>query len=356
MRTSRRHSGSLGVACLVVLVAFVSSSCAGASRATIHIGLTSTCRGTVSTFYEESVAGAELPFIERGAKPLGARPSDGITSISVAGKRVDLALGCSFAGSDVTALGEMRRLVEQRGLCGARGREARGAGDHRALEQFLLHASQQGARTTEVGARRDEPHEDQLAGRLARKRLGEREERLEIEIVERDDEERALRCLRPGEIQRRVLPEDRALEVPQDRPGLDPQLVDERRPRRAVDRQRFRLAARAVQREHQLTSQPFAQRTRRNERCELADQLRMPAECEVGLDATLDGRQAKLPEPRDRRLRERFVLHIAERRPSPQAECLAEEWCGSRRIHVIGLVHELLEPVDVELSPPHLDA
>ncbi len=115
MRISLWHRRSLGVACLVVLVALVSASCAGASRATIHIGLTSTCRGTVSTFYEESVAGAELPFIERGARPLGARPSDGITSISIAGKRIDLVLGCSFAGSDVTALGELRRLVEQRG-------------------------------------------------------------------------------------------------------------------------------------------------------------------------------------------------------------------------------------------------
>ena len=98
-----------------MLLVFASLSCGGAQRRTIRIGFVSTCRGQVSRFYEESVAGAELPFIERGARPRGSLPSDGITGVSIAGKQVELVLGCTFAGSDLSNLAEMRRVVEQRG-------------------------------------------------------------------------------------------------------------------------------------------------------------------------------------------------------------------------------------------------
>ena len=115
MRADLGIPSRLGLPSLCALLVLASASCGDGPRGTIHIGFFSTCRGTTSRFYEESVAGAELPFIERGAKPLGSTPSDGITSISIAGKRVELVLGCDFAGSDLSELAAMRRLVEQRG-------------------------------------------------------------------------------------------------------------------------------------------------------------------------------------------------------------------------------------------------
>ena len=101
---------------LAALFAFVAASCGNSPRGTIRVGFLGSCKGPPSTWYDESVAGAELPFIERGAKPLGPKPSDGITSISIDGKRVELVLGCDFAGSDSNELAEMRQLVEQRGV------------------------------------------------------------------------------------------------------------------------------------------------------------------------------------------------------------------------------------------------
>ena len=52
--------------------------------------------------------------------------------------------------------------------------------------------------------------------------------------------------------------------------------------------QSLRLAARAVEREHQLRTEPLAKRMHRNERVELADELGVQAEREIRLDALLD--------------------------------------------------------------------
>ena len=61
-----------------------------------------------------------------------------------------------------------------------------------------------------------------------------------------------------------------------------------------VDLERVGLAARAVEREHQLAAQPLAQRVLVDERFELADELRVAAERELGLGALLDEREPQL--------------------------------------------------------------
>ena len=55
--------------------------------------------------------------------------------------------------------------------------------------------------------------------------------------------------------------------------------------RRLVGLERLGLAAAAVQREHQLAAQVLAQRVLSHQRLELADELGVAAEREVGLDA-----------------------------------------------------------------------
>ena len=56
------------------------------------------------------------------------------------------------------------------------------------------------------------------------------------------------------------MPEDRLLELLQQRARLDAQLIDERAARRLVCGKGLRLPSGAVEREHELPTQPFAER------------------------------------------------------------------------------------------------
>ena len=118
------------------------------------------------------------------------------------------------------------------------------------------------------------------------------------------------------------------LEPPQLAARLEPELARQLAPRRPVGLQRLGLARRAVQREHQLAAQPLAQRVLGDQRLELADELRVPAGGEVGVDALLERREPQLLQPRALGLRERLVGEVGERRPAPQRERLS---CGAAR-------------------------
>jgi branched-chain amino acid transport system substrate-binding protein len=98
------------------LVALVATSCGSGTNGTIRIGVFGDCWGPFTSEREQTVAGAELPFIRRGAKPKGTTPSDGVGSVTIAGKRVELLLGCDFFGSDVQTFIAARRLAEQQGV------------------------------------------------------------------------------------------------------------------------------------------------------------------------------------------------------------------------------------------------
>jgi branched-chain amino acid transport system substrate-binding protein len=101
---------------LAVLVTLVVTSCGGGTRGTIRIGIYGDCWGPFTTGNEERIAGAELPFIRRGAKPRGSDPSDGVGSVTIAGKRVELVTDCEFYGSLTSELATVRRLVAQQGV------------------------------------------------------------------------------------------------------------------------------------------------------------------------------------------------------------------------------------------------
>ena len=58
----------------------------------------------------------------------------------------------------------------------------------------------------------------------------------------------------------------------------------------------------------------------RRQLVELSDELPVPAEGELRVDALLERRQQDLLQPRDRELRERLVLEICERRPAPEGQ------------------------------------
>ena len=156
---------------------------------------------------------------------------------------------------------------------------------------------------------------------------------------------------RSGQVQARILTEDAQLELPERRPGVDAELLDQR-PASALERvQRVGLPAAAVQREHQLAAQALAKRVLRDERLELRHQLVMAAERQLSVDAIFDRRETELLEPGDLALRERLVSQLGQRLPAPERKRLAQ--AGRPLLRIVALSRlgdQRLEPRDVDLA------
>ncbi len=88
---------------------------AGAGSADVNIGILAACEGNYGFAYDPSLAGAELPLIERGARLRGTGPEAGVAGAKIAGRKVRLFFGC---GDDTAekSLAEARRLVESYGV------------------------------------------------------------------------------------------------------------------------------------------------------------------------------------------------------------------------------------------------
>jgi hypothetical protein len=81
---------------------------------------------------------------------------------------------------------------------------------------------------------------------------------------------------------------------------------------------------------------------------ELAEDVRVLAELELGVDPVLDDAESELIELGDRRLGELVVLEVGERRPAPELLCLVQELDALSRLGSPGLVRELARPLEVE--------
>ena len=125
-------------------------------------------------------------------------------------------------------------------------------------------------------------------------------------------------------IERRILPEDRPLELLKRRARLDPELVDEGTAGVLVSVQGLRLPVGPVQRRHQLAPEPLAEGVLGDVGLELRDEFVVAPECEVGVDAELDRTEPDLLEPRDRWPGELLVREVRERRAAPQRQRFAE--------------------------------
>src|SRR5262249_12313287 len=121
-----------------------------------------------------------------------------------------------------------------------------------------------------------------------------------------------------GQIQSRVLAKDAQLELLQRRAWVDAKLVDEGSAPGLEHVEALRLRTAAVEREHQLAAQALAKRVLGDERLELRNELGVPAECEVGVDAILDRRQTYLLQPRNLALCERLALQLGQRLTAPE--------------------------------------
>src|SRR5882724_7748290 len=102
-----------GPLALAAALAFLASGCGGLGTRPFRIGILSDCFGPFAGAHELNLADAEVPLIELGAKLHGRQPSSGITPVDVAGRPVELLVGC-VAGSE-DAIPEARRLVEEDG-------------------------------------------------------------------------------------------------------------------------------------------------------------------------------------------------------------------------------------------------
>ena len=135
--------------------------------------------------------------------------------------------------------------------------------------------------------------------------------------------ERALRARRLQE-QRRVMPEDPLLERSERRGRHEPELLVEGPPQILQRRQRVRVAAAAIQREHELRPRALAERLAGDERLELGRHGGVVPERQLGVDAILDAVEAQLRQTRRLEHGERLA-ELRERLAAPEGERVAEQ-------------------------------
>lgn len=90
-------------------LAVMAASCGGTEKP-IRIAVMAPCEGPAGGAYELTLAGAELPLVQRGGRLAGGNPSDGVEGVSVGGRKVELVFGC--AAELTSGSVELRRLVE----------------------------------------------------------------------------------------------------------------------------------------------------------------------------------------------------------------------------------------------------
>ena len=115
---------------------------------------------------------------------------------------------------------------------------------------------------------------------------------------------------------------------------LETERLDEALAGGAEHGERVRLAARTVQREHQLGDLPLAQRVRTHERLEFLDKRSAASELEVGIDPLLERAHAQLLEAFGLDQGERLVDQVGQRQTAPEPKRLLER--ARRRRQVTG--------------------
>ena len=125
------------------------------------------------------------------------------------------------------------------------------------------------------------------------------------------------------ELEARILDENRLLELAELAARLDPELLHEHAAGLGVGVERFRLASRAEERQHQLRAQPLAQWVPGDQVLELADDRAVLAGRQRVGDGELVRAEPELLEATDLGGGERLVREIVERGAAPQRKRLA---------------------------------
>ena len=161
------------------------------------------------------------------------------------------------------------------------------------------------------------------------------------------------RTWRPTAFELGVVGEDRLLESLQLRARVDPELTDQHLPGACEGLECLGLTPGSVQRDHQLTPPPLAQRLLSDHRLELGDELARIRTGEPRVDEVLGGRSSKLVEPIAFGRAEACVPVALVGGASPQTERLFEHRIGLCRVPGIeesmSFDRELLEADRVDL-------
>ncbi len=146
--------------------------------------------------------------------------------------------------------------------------------------------------------------------------------------------------------------EDRPLQVPQSRTGLEPRTLDERDPQPRVRGEGIGLPPTPIERGHQQLAQPFPKRVVPHQALDLRHGFGVAPKRDLGSETVLGRREAQLLQAGCLGSGERFARELGQSRPSPQRIRLAEHVtraavvaCRSRRPP---LSDERLEPPQVE--------
>jgi hypothetical protein len=134
---------------------------------------------------------------------------------------------------------------------------------------------------------------------------------------------------------------------------FDPELLYQRATRGLIHLQRFRLAAPAVKRQHELTAQPLAQRLLGDQRLQLADEVAVAPSGQIRIDPILQRRNLQLPQASNRGLRPSLIGEVGQRRTPPQRERLGEQcrrtsWFTSGK-RLTSALRELLKARKIDL-------
>jgi len=113
--------------------------------------------------------------------------------------------------------------------------------------------------------------------------------------------------------------------------------------------ERLGLPARAVQREHQLRTEPLAQGRLGEQSLELGDDVLVAPECEFRVDLELEGAEPQLFDARRLGAREVVVAEVLERGTAEEPERLGQQLCLLPRRSAAGIGQEPLEEMEVEL-------
>ena len=147
---------------------------------------------------------------------------------------------------------------------------------------------------------------------------------------------------------RRILSQDRPLELLQLGGGIDSKLLHERAASVLEGLECLGLAPDAVERKHQVPTQAFPIRMRSDERLELWYQRLVGAAREVGLDPALDRVQVELFEAGCLDHAERSGADVFERGAAPETERFREGLRRHQRLLALRALDEFLEALEIE--------
>ncbi len=152
----------------------------------------------------------------------------------------------------------------------------------------------------------------------------------------------------------RVVGEDRLFEAPQFRTGIDAQLVAQQVAAAGEGAQGVGLTPGAVEREHQRSPQPLAQRMRRDQSLQLGRGVLRPARRQHRLDVPFQAHLPQLHQPRPVGLHRRpAVTQVGVRLAAPQVQRPEQRVVGVARPsgveQSLPVREQTLEPEHVEL-------